>query len=58
MVDNGGERSTLARQGRSGGESGYACMDMRGSNPFYGRHGPPFIDKGVTTVANQSLRTD
>jgi hypothetical protein len=44
MVDNGGERSTLARQGRFGGESGYARMDMRGSNPFYGRHGPPFID--------------
>ena len=48
------ECSTLARQGLPQGDSGYARMGVlviQPSNPFYGCHGPPFIDQGVTTIA-------
>ena len=47
-------RSTLSRQGLPRGHSDYACMVAwvhQLSNPFYGCNGPPFIDKGVTTMA-------
>ena len=41
---NGGEHNTLGR--------------VASTNPFYGCLGPPFIDKGVTTVANKPLCID
>ena len=56
-IDGGkvvGERSTLARQGLPQGSSDYTHIEVcvsQPSIPFYGCHGPPFIDQGVTTVA-------
>ena len=55
------ERSTLALVGLPMGDSGYARLSVWVSNPltdFYGCHGAPFIDQGVTTMGNQSLFTD
>ena len=51
------ERSTLARQGRQW-LLVYECVGVQPSNLFYGCHGSPFKDLGVTTMANQSLCTD
>ena len=57
-------RGTLARQGLPQGYGDHKRMVAWVSQvsnrltPSYNCHGPPFIDQGVTTMANWSLDTD